>query len=65
MLEQKYCQSIKIRTYFLKGNNNKKNIDLKEVTMTNKMIRAKSKCATCMNNKSRFLKQEHNKKIVW
>ena len=65
MLEQKYCQSIKIRKYFLKCNNNTKNIDLKEATMTNKMIRAKSKCATCMNNKSIFLKQEHNKNFFW
>ena len=52
-------------TYCLKCNNNTKNIDLKKVTMTNKAIRAKSRCATCMaNNKSRFLKQKHNKKVV-
>ena len=39
-----------------------KNIGLKKVTMTSKVIRAKSKCATCMANKSRFLKQKHKKK---
>ena len=36
----------------------------KKVTMTNKVVRAKSKCANCMANKSRFLKQKHNKKAV-
>ena len=29
--------------------------------MANKVIRAKSKCVTCMANKSRFLKQKLNK----
>ena len=33
-----------------------------KVTMTNKVIRAKSRCATCMAKKTRFLKQKHNKK---
>ena len=33
--------------------------------MTNKVIGVKSKCATCMANKSRFLKQKHNKKTGW
>ena len=28
------------------------------------MIRTKSKCATCMANKSRLLKQKHDKKVV-
>ena len=45
-------------TYFLKCNNNTKNIGLKKVAMTNKVIRAKSKCATCMAKKSRFFKQK-------
>ena len=64
--------------YCLKSKENTKNIDSKmletkngrlmlpskyaKVTMTNKVIRAKSKCATCMDKKSRFLKQKHNKK---
>ena len=52
-------------TYCLKCNNNTKTIGLTKVTMTNKVIRAKSKCATCTANKSRFLKQKHNKKSVW
>ena len=46
--------------YRLKANNNKKNIGSKKVTMKNKVIRAKSKCATCMANKSRFSKQKYN-----
>ena len=32
--------------------------------MTNKVTRAKSKCATCMAKISRFLKQKHNRKVV-
>ena len=30
--------------------------------MRNKTIREKSRCANSMSDKSRFLKQEHNKK---
>ena len=52
-------------TYCLKCNNNTKNIGLKKVTMTNKVIRAKSKWTTCLANKSRFFKQKHNKKSGW
>ena len=36
----------------------------KKVTMTNKVIREKSRCASCMSNKSRFWKQKHNKKTI-
>ena len=32
--------------------------------MRNKVIRDKSRCANCMADKSRFLKQKHNKKVV-
>ena len=35
-----------------------------EVKMTNKVLREKSKCVACRSNKSRFLKQKHNKKII-
>ena len=45
-----------MKSYYLKCNNNTKNIGLKKVKRANKVIRAKSKCATCMANKSRFLK---------
>ena len=33
--------------------------------MRNKTIREKSRCANSMSDKSRFLKQEHNKKSGW
>ena len=51
--------------YCLKCNNTTKNIGLKKVTMTNKVIRAKSRYVTCMAKKSRFLKQKHNKESGW
>ena len=51
-------------TYRLKCNNNTKNIRLKKVAMSNKVIRAKSKCATFVTNKLRFLKQKYNKNVV-
>ena len=64
-LLKKYCHYYKnMLTYCLKSNNNAKNIGLRKVTMTNQVIKAKSKCATRMANKSRFLKQKHNKKVV-
>ena len=33
-----------------------------EVKMINKVFREKSNCIVCQSNKSRFLKQKHNKK---
>ena len=51
--------------YCLTCNNNTRNIGLKNVTMTNKVVRGKSRCATCMAKKSRFLKQKHNSKSDW
>ena len=33
--------------------------------MTNKVIRAKSRCTTCMAKNSRCLKQKQNKKSGW
>ena len=45
--KKKYFPQYKNKqTYCLKCNYNTKNIGLKEATMTNKVIRAKSKCAT-------------------
>ena len=40
------------------------NVSSKKVIMRNKVIRDKSRCANCMSNKSRFLKQKHNRKVV-
>ena len=33
--------------------------------MTNKVIRDKSRCSNCMNDKSKFLKQNHDLKSSW
>ena len=41
------------------------NISPKKVLVTNKVIRQKSRFANCMVDKSRFLKQKHNKKSCW
>ena len=51
-------------TYRLKCNNNTKNIGSKKVTMTNKVIRQKSRFPNFMPEKSRFLKQKHKKNVV-
>ena len=37
---------------------NTKNIDFKKITMTNKVIRDKSRCFNRVSYKSRFLKQK-------
>ena len=39
------------------------NFRAQEVKMTNKVLEEKSDCVVCQSNKSRFLKQKHNKKI--
>ena len=52
---QTYCSGCKKHT------NNRRTI---KVTMINKVIRDKSRCANCMSDESRFLKQKHNKKII-
>ena len=39
-----------------------KNVGSKKVTMKNKVTREKSRCANCISDKSRFLKQKPNKK---
>ena len=48
-----YCLWCKDFTY---------NFRPQEVKMTNKVLREKSNCVVCWSNKSRFLKQKHNKK---
>ena len=40
--------------YCLRCNNDTKNVDLEKVTMTNKVIRAKSRCAICMAKNQDF-----------
>ena len=38
------------------------NFKPQEIKMTNKVLTGKSNCVVCRSNKSRFLKQKHNKK---
>ena len=53
-----------MRTYCLGCKKHTNSIGSKKVTTTNKVIRDKSRCANCMTDKSRFLKQKHNKRVV-
>ena len=45
-----------MKSYCLGCRKHTHNIGSKEITMTNKLIRDKSKCFNCMSYKSRFLK---------
>ena len=55
-----------LKRYCLHYKNDIKNLlsSLKKskVTMTNKVVRDKSRCSECLSDKSRFLKQKLNKK---
>ena len=51
-----------LRTYCLAYRKHTNNIASRKVTMTNKVIRDKSRCSECLSDKSRFMKQKHNKK---
>ena len=55
---------MKLRTYCLTCREHTDNIGSGKVTMTNKVIRDKSRCAQCLSDKSKFLKQKLNKKVV-
>ena len=62
MLSKKYCPHYKnMQTYCLDCRKHTNSIGSKKVTMTNKVIRQKSKCTNCMSDKSKFLKQKSNK----
>ena len=50
------------KTYYLGCKDYTNNFKLQEVKMTNKLLREESNCVDCQSNKSRFLKQKHNKK---
>ena len=50
-----------LRTYCLACRKQTSNIASRKVTMTNKVIRDKSRCGECFSDKSRFLKQNPNK----
>ena len=51
-----------LRTYCLACRKHTNNIASRKVTRTNKVIRDKSRCSECLSDKSRFMKQNHNKK---
>ena len=53
---------MKLKTYCLACREHTNNIGSKAVTTTNKVIRDKSRCAQCLSDKSRFMKQNLNKK---
>ena len=46
---------MKLRTYFLACGKHTNKIALRKVTMTNKVIRDKSRCGGCLSDKSRYL----------
>ena len=51
-----------LRTYCLVCKKHTDNYGSKNFNMTNKVIRNISRCSICLNDKSRFMKQNHNKK---
>ena len=55
---------MKLRTYCLPCRKHTNNIASRKATMTNKVVRDKSRIGECLSDKSRFLKQNHNKKVV-
>ena len=52
----------KLGCEFIRINPDEENFSSKRVTMTNKIIRDKSRYAQCLSDKSRFMKQKLNKK---
>ena len=53
---------MKLRTYCFRKH--KDNTGSKTVTMTNKVIRDKSRSAECLSDKFPFIRQKPNKKVV-
>ena len=53
-----------MKTYCLSCKKHTDNIGSKKVIMANKVVREESRCANCMADKSRFLKQKSNKKVI-
>ena len=49
-----------LRTYCLACIKHTNIIASRKVTMTNKVIRDKSRCSECLSDKSRFMKQKLN-----
>ena len=59
-----YIIKMKLRTYCLACRKHANYITSRKVTMTNKVIRDKSRCGECLSHKSRFMKQKLDKKVV-
>ena len=61
---KRYCLHYKneIEDFYLACRKHTNNIASRKVTMTNKVVRDKSRCGECLSDKSRFLKQKANKK---
>ena len=64
MLLKRYCLHYKneFENLCLACRKHTNNIDSRKVTMTNKVVRDKSRCEEYLSDKSRFLKQKPNKK---
>ena len=52
---------MKLGNYCLACRKHTNNIASRKVTMTNNVVRDKSRCGECLSDKSRFLKQKPNK----
>ena len=50
-----------LRTYCLACKKHTDNFGSRNVSMTYKVIRNKSRCCKCLSDKSRFMKQKYNK----
>ena len=55
---------MKLRTYCLACRKHTNNIASRKITMANEVVRDKSRWGECLSDKSRFLKQKPNKKVV-
>ena len=55
---------MKLRTYCLACRKHTNNIASRKVTMKKKEVRDKPRCGEFLSDKSRFLKQKRNKKVV-
>ena len=50
-----------MRTYCLACREHTDNVGSKKITVKNKVIREKSRCAECFSGKSKFMKQKQKK----
>ena len=60
-MSKNYCHHYKsMQTYCLSCRRCTNNIGSKRVIMGNKVIRDKSRCANCISDKKRFMKQKYH-----